>query len=89
MANIGADATTFESERPVIYALEEIEDATNNFDETRRIGVGGYGTVYFGMLEEKVCKTHLDIEAYFHVLIASWRMIAILTPGGCCEEDEV
>ncbi|KAG4403064.1 hypothetical protein GLYMA_01G027100v4 [Glycine max] len=48
-----ADATTFESERPVIYALEEIEDATNNFDETRRIGVGGYGTVYFGMLEEK------------------------------------
>ncbi|RZC28176.1 LysM domain receptor-like kinase 3, partial [Glycine soja] len=47
------DATTFESERPVIYALEEIEDATNNFDETRRIGVGGYGTVYFGMLEEK------------------------------------
>ncbi|KAK7252397.1 hypothetical protein RIF29_36311 [Crotalaria pallida] len=43
----------FESERPVIYALEEIEDATNNFDETRRIGVGGYGEVYFGMLEDK------------------------------------
>ncbi|XP_047173627.1 lysM domain receptor-like kinase 3 [Vigna umbellata] len=48
------DATPFESERPVIYALEEIEDATNNFDETRKIGVGGYGSVYFGMLEEKV-----------------------------------
>ncbi|QCD90666.1 chitin elicitor receptor kinase 1 [Vigna unguiculata] len=47
------DATPFESERPVIYALEEIEDATNNFDETRKIGVGGYGSVYFGMLEEK------------------------------------
>ncbi|XP_020216759.1 lysM domain receptor-like kinase 3 [Cajanus cajan] len=47
------DATPFESERPVIYTLEEIEDATNNFDETRRIGVGGYGSVYFGMLEGK------------------------------------
>ncbi|KAK7307238.1 hypothetical protein VNO77_40120 [Canavalia gladiata] len=46
-------STPFESERPVIYTLQEIEDATNNFDETRRIGVGGYGCVYFGMLEEK------------------------------------
>lgn len=56
MVNMAEDATPFESERPVIYALEEIEDATNNFDETRKIGVGGYGSVYFGMLEEKVWK---------------------------------
>jgi len=56
MVNIGTDATQFDSERPVIYDFEEIEHATNNFDETRRIGVGGYGTVYFGMLEEKVRK---------------------------------
>ncbi|XP_057443628.1 lysM domain receptor-like kinase 3 [Lotus japonicus] len=47
------DATSFDSERPVIYTLEEIEQATNDFDETRRIGVGGYGTVYFGVLGEK------------------------------------
>ncbi|XP_057762060.1 lysM domain receptor-like kinase 3 isoform X1 [Arachis stenosperma] len=51
--NVGADATSFESERPVIYSIEEIEDATNNFDENRRIGVGGYGSVYFGMLGHK------------------------------------
>ncbi|OIV93060.1 hypothetical protein TanjilG_20722 [Lupinus angustifolius] len=44
----------FETERPVVYTLEEIEDATNNFDETRKIGVGGYGEVYFGMLEKEV-----------------------------------
>lgn len=54
MENIDADATSFDSERPVIYTLEEIEQATNDFDETRRIGVGGYGTVYFGVLGEKV-----------------------------------
>lgn len=60
MVNIGTAAGPFESERPVIYTLEEIEDATNNFDEARRIGAGGYGTVYFGMLEEKVWKSHLD-----------------------------
>lgn len=44
----------------MIYDFEEIEDATNNFDETRRIGVGGYGTVYFGMLEDKVRKSCID-----------------------------
>ncbi|KAJ1399509.1 Serine/threonine-protein kinase, active site [Sesbania bispinosa] len=47
------DGTQFDSERPVIYTLEEIEHGTNNFDETRRIGVGGYGSVYFGMLGDK------------------------------------
>ncbi|TKY58681.1 LysM domain receptor kinase 3 [Spatholobus suberectus] len=47
------DVISFESERPVIYNLEEIEEATNNFDETRRIGSGGYGSVYFGILGNK------------------------------------
>ncbi|KAH7686199.1 Non-specific serine/threonine protein kinase protein [Dioscorea alata] len=40
----------YESERPLIFSLEEIEEATANFDETRKIGSGGYGSVYFGML---------------------------------------
>ncbi|KAM1129064.1 hypothetical protein ACFX2I_038850 [Malus domestica] len=43
---------TFENERPVIYTMEEIEQATNNFDDTRKIGQGGYGSVYFGLLGE-------------------------------------
>lgn len=55
MVYIGADITPFESEKPVIFTLEEIEEATNNFDETRIIGVGGYGSVYFGVIGEQVC----------------------------------
>ncbi|KAI7998555.1 LysM domain receptor-like kinase 3 [Camellia lanceoleosa] len=47
------DVPVFESERPVIYSLEEIEAATNCFDETRKIGEGGYGSVYFGVLGEQ------------------------------------
>ncbi|KAM7487273.1 hypothetical protein LguiB_024757 [Lonicera macranthoides] len=47
------DLTGFESERPVIYSFEEIAEATCNFDETRKIGEGGYGSVYFGVLREQ------------------------------------
>ena len=48
------DGIVFESEKPAIYSLEEIEEATNNFDESRNIGSGGYGSVYFGELGGKV-----------------------------------
>nr|GEW04778.1 LysM domain receptor-like kinase 3 [Tanacetum cinerariifolium] len=46
-------ATNIESEKPVIISLEEIEQATNNFDEARKIGEGGYGSVYFGLIRER------------------------------------
>ncbi|KAK0573505.1 hypothetical protein LWI29_009195 [Acer saccharum] len=43
----------FESERPVIFSLEEVEKATDNFDESKIIGRGGYGSVFLGMLGEQ------------------------------------
>lgn len=46
--------TAFETERTMILSLEEIEEGTNHFDETKIIGQGGYGSVYYGMLGEKV-----------------------------------
>ncbi|WOL11742.1 lysM domain receptor-like kinase 3 [Canna indica] len=48
--NNEAGTTTFRSERPVIFTIEEVVEATANFDESRKIGEGGYGSVYFGML---------------------------------------
>ncbi|KAJ0740414.1 putative protein kinase RLK-Pelle-LysM family [Helianthus annuus] len=45
--------TGFDTERPLIYDFNEIAEATNNFDDTRKIGEGGYGSVYFGILGEK------------------------------------
>ncbi|XP_024976041.1 lysM domain receptor-like kinase 3 [Cynara cardunculus var. scolymus] len=46
-------ASNIESEKPVIISLEEIELATNSFDETRKIGEGGYGSVYFGIIRKR------------------------------------
>jgi hypothetical protein len=43
---LGVDAT-FESERPVVYSLKEIEEATSHFDGSRKIRQGGYGSVYW------------------------------------------
>lgn len=48
------DGTAFEWDGPVIFSLEEIEEATSNFDETKKIGEGGYGSVYVGALRGQV-----------------------------------
>jgi len=45
-----ADIDSFQTERPVIFSLKEVGDATANFDEKRKIGEGGYGMVYLGFI---------------------------------------
>ncbi|KAM0849452.1 hypothetical protein ACQ4PT_053730 [Festuca glaucescens] len=44
------DIDPFQTERPVIFSLKEVGDATANFDEKRKIGEGGYGMVYLGFI---------------------------------------
>ncbi|KAL6615368.1 hypothetical protein ACP70R_037638 [Stipagrostis hirtigluma subsp. patula] len=40
----------FQTERPVIFSLKTVGDATANFDVKRKIGEGGYGSVYLGFI---------------------------------------
>ncbi|KAM1170844.1 hypothetical protein ACFX15_020720 [Malus domestica] len=50
--NMG-DVAIFESDGLVIFSLEEIEEATGYFDETKKIGEGGYGSVFLGVIRGK------------------------------------
>ncbi|XP_016647040.1 PREDICTED: lysM domain receptor-like kinase 3 [Prunus mume] len=47
------DGPVFESDGLLIFGVEQIEEATGYFDETKKIGEGGYGSVYFGVIGEK------------------------------------
>ncbi|KAK3439898.1 hypothetical protein EUGRSUZ_B00236 [Eucalyptus grandis] len=44
----------FESDKPVMYSLEDMYEATKDFDDARRIGEGGYGSVYYSILGNRV-----------------------------------
>ncbi|TYK15633.1 lysM domain receptor-like kinase 3 [Cucumis melo var. makuwa] len=58
------EVSGFESEKTLIYSIEEIQEATANFDESRKIGEGGYGTVYHGEVAIKKMKSNKSKEFF-------------------------
>ena len=37
-----------------LFSYEELEEATNKFDQSKEIGSGGFGTVYYGKPPENI-----------------------------------